>query len=70
MKRFTRQRLSNYMTLLIEDTLLYKKYMEEREHILKNKWYMSERSGRDVGYERALLNWLINKKLYMQLEGE
>jgi hypothetical protein len=58
------------MTLLIEDTLLYKKYMEEREHILKNKWYMSERSGRDVGYERALLNWLINKKLYMQLEGE
>jgi hypothetical protein len=54
------------MTLLVEDTLLYKKYMEEREHILKNKWYMSERAGKDVGYEKALLDWLINKKIYLK----
>ena len=54
------------MTLLIEDTLLYKKYMEEKEHILRNKWYMSERTGRDVGYEKALFDWLINKKEYLK----
>ena len=65
MKRFL-HRLNNYMTLLVEDTLLYKKYMEEREHILKNKWYMSERAGKDVGYEKALLDWLINKKIYLK----
>jgi hypothetical protein len=53
------------MTFLIEDTLLYKKYVEEREHILKNKWYMSERVGRDVGYEKALLDWMLNKKEYL-----
>lgn len=53
------------MTLLIEDTLLYKKYMEQREHVLKNKWYMSERAGRDVGYEKALLNWIINRETYL-----
>lgn len=36
---------------------LYKKYLEVREHILKNKWYMSERAGRDVGFESALVNY-------------
>jgi hypothetical protein len=55
------------MALLVEETLLYKKYMEEREHILKNKWYMSERAGKDVGYEKALFNWLLNKKDYLTL---
>jgi len=36
---------------------LYKEFLAEREEILKNKWYMSEREGRDVGFERALLDW-------------
>jgi len=54
------------MTLLLENTLLYKKFAEEREHILKNKWYMSERAGRDVGFERALLDWMINKRDYLK----
>jgi len=40
--------------------------MEEREHILRNKWYMSERDNKDVGYERALLDWIINKKEYLK----
>lgn len=53
------------MTFLIEDTILYKRYMEEKEHILKNKWYLSERAGKDIGYEKALLDWLINKKQYL-----
>jgi len=53
------------MTLLVEETLLYKKYKEEREHILKNKWYMSERAGKDVGYEKALFDWLLHKKEYL-----
>lgn len=57
------------MTLVIENTLLYKKYQEEREHILKNKWYMSERRGYDVGYEKALLDWLLNKKEYLKLKS-
>jgi hypothetical protein len=54
------------MSLLLEDTLLYKKFAEEREHILRNKWYMSERVGKDVGYERALLDWVLNKKTYLK----
>lgn len=49
----------------IKKTMLYKKYAQEREHILRNKWYMSEKYGYDVGYERAFLDWLINKKKYL-----
>lgn len=56
------------MTFSLEDTLLYKRYQEEREHILKNKWYMSERKGYDVGYEKALFDWLLNKKLYLEIK--
>ncbi|NBW56763.1 DUF4032 domain-containing protein [bacterium] len=44
----------------IENTALYRKFLEEREHILRNKWFMSEKEGHDVGFERALLNWVNN----------
>ena len=27
---------------------------------------MSERVGRDVGYERALLDWMLNKTEYLK----
>lgn len=43
-----------------KSTALYKAFQEEREQILLNKWYMSERAGYDVGFERALLDWVFN----------
>ena len=46
----------------VEESSLYKRFKEEREHILKNKWYMSEKEEKDVGFERALLDWVFNKK--------
>lgn len=52
----------------IKNTLLYKKRMEEINHIEKNKWYMSERVGKDIGWERALLDWVINKKKYLNIQ--
>jgi len=42
------------------NTLLYKRFQEERNCILENKWYMSEKEGKDVGFERALLDWVCN----------
>jgi len=50
----------------VEDTILYKKYKEESDHIQRNRWYMSERKGEDVGTERALLDWMLNKKEYLK----
>ncbi|RFC42843.1 MAG: Universal stress protein family protein, partial [Verrucomicrobia bacterium] len=32
--------------------------MAEREEILKHKWLESERLGYDIGFERALLDWI------------
>ena len=46
----------------VEESSLYKRFKEEREHILRNKWYMSEKEGKDVGFERALLDWVCHKK--------
>jgi len=45
---------------MLLNSALYKEFLREREEILKNKWYMSEKEGKDVGFERALLNWVSN----------
>lgn len=44
----------------LSNSLLYKRFQEERLCILENKWYMSEKAGYDVGFERALLDWVFN----------
>ena len=35
----------------------YQEFLAEREELLRHKWLMSERQGKDVGFERALLDW-------------
>lgn len=54
-------KLSSYTTShdrILENSLLYKEFLAEREQILLNKWYMSEKEGKDVGFERALVDWV------------
>jgi hypothetical protein len=48
------------MNFEIKNTNLYKKFLEQREEILKHKWIESEKAGKDVGFEWALLDWCIN----------
>lgn len=47
---------------ILQNSLLYKEFLAEREEILKNKWYMSEKEGKDVGFERALVDWVSNHR--------
>ena len=47
---------------IIINSDLYKAFLEEREHILKNKWFMSEKAGHDVGFEKALMDWVCNHR--------
>jgi hypothetical protein len=47
------------MNFEIKNTNLYKKFLEQREEILKHKWIESEKAGKDVGFEWALLDWVI-----------
>ena len=42
---------------ILENSLLYKEFLREREEILRHKWLESEKAGRDVGFEWALLDW-------------
>lgn len=37
---------------------LYKEFLAEREEILRHKWLESEKKGCDIGFERALLDWI------------
>jgi hypothetical protein len=41
---------------------LYQEFLQEREEILKHKWLESEKQGRDIGFERALLDWIRNHR--------
>lgn len=42
---------------LLRNSLLYREFLAEREEILRHKWIESEKAGRDVGFEWALLDW-------------
>jgi hypothetical protein len=35
----------------------YADYLAEREEVLRHKWVLSEKTGHDVGFEAALLDW-------------
>jgi hypothetical protein len=42
----------------VKHSSLYQEFLAEREEILKHKWIESERLGYDIGFERALLDWI------------
>ncbi len=44
---------------LLKNSSLYREYLAEREEILRHKWIESEKAGKDIGFERALLDWII-----------
>jgi hypothetical protein len=50
------------MNKILENSKLYQEFLKEREEILKHKWIESEKAGRDVGFEWALLDWNFNHR--------
>ncbi len=42
----------------VKRSSLYQEFLAEREEILRHKWLESERLGHDIGFERALLDWI------------
>ena len=49
----------NESTDLVKNSVLYKEFLAEREEILRHKWIESEKLGQDIGFERALLDWIV-----------
>ena len=43
---------------MMKQSSLYQEFLAEREEILRHKWLESERLGYDIGFERALLDWI------------
>ena len=50
------------MNKILENSALYKEFLREREEILKHKWIESEKVGQDIGFEKALLDWVFNHR--------
>jgi hypothetical protein len=46
----------------VQNSVLYKEFLAEREEILKHKWIESEKAGTDIGFERALLDWIVKHR--------
>ena len=42
----------------VKQSILYQEFLAEREEVLRHKWLESERLGHDIGFERALLDWI------------
>jgi hypothetical protein len=47
---------------LLKNSALYREFLAEREEILRHKWIESEKAGRDIGFEKALLDWMIKHR--------
>lgn len=47
---------------LLKNSSLYREFQAEREEILKHKWIESEKAGCDIGFERALTDWVIKHR--------
>jgi hypothetical protein len=47
---------------LVKNSMLYKEFLSEREEILRHKWIESEKAGHDIGFERALLDWIVKHR--------
>ena len=49
-------------THFVKNSVLYKEFLAEREEILKHKWIESEKAGTDIGFEKALLDWILKHR--------
>jgi hypothetical protein len=49
-------------TELVRNSALYREFQAEREEILRHKWLESEKAGYDIGFERALTDWILKHR--------
>jgi hypothetical protein len=45
-----------------KNSTMYQEFLAEREEILRHKWLESEKVGKDVGFDRALIDWVRNHR--------
>lgn len=47
---------------LVTKSRLYQEFLAERDEILRHKWLESEKVGYDIGFERALVDWMVKHR--------
>ena len=47
---------------MFQKSALYQEFLAEREEILRHKWIESEKVGHDIGFETALLDWIVKHR--------
>jgi len=47
---------------VVKKSSLYREFQAEREEILRHKWIESEKVGYDIGFEKALTDWIIKHR--------
>ena len=53
--------------MVLKSTSLYREFQAEKEEILRHKWIESEKLGYDIGFERALVDWITRHRSACQL---
>jgi hypothetical protein len=43
----------------VEESSLYREFMAERDEIFRHKWIESEKKGHDIGFDKALMEWVV-----------
>ena len=62
MKEVPEMNSSKEGSQFVQNSVLYKEFLAEREEILKHKWIESEKVGSDIGFEKALLDWIVKHR--------
>ena len=47
---------------VLRNSSLYREFQAERDEILRHKWLESEKVGHDIGFERALTDWIVKHR--------
>lgn len=53
--------------LIAQQSSLFRETVAERDEILRHKWLLSERAGRDVGFSAAAYDWIMNHRAAWRL---
>ena len=55
---------------LLARSSLYREFLAEREEILRHKWFESEKAGRDIGFDSALVSWVVHHRAQWRKERQ
>jgi uncharacterized protein DUF4032 len=47
---------------VVRNSRLYQEFLAERDEVLRHKWFESEKAGYDVGFDRALVDWMVKHR--------